>query len=94
MSLKEGLAELIIRKRDYREKEIKTLLEKAMEEWPKNVFTGREYLRKAISLKEVIFKEKGEIYFIKYPEIPNMINSLIKKFIGDETKTNNYHSFL
>ena len=52
-----------------------------MEEWPKNVFTGREYLRKAITIKEKIFKEKGKIYFIKYPEIETKINSIIYKIL-------------
>lgn len=66
-------------KRDKREKEIKSLLEKAIEEWPKNGFDGKDYLKKAGLLKEEIERERGIAYFQKYPEIPEMISQTIDK---------------
>jgi len=79
------LTKIFVKKRDPREKEIKSLLEKSIEEWPMGSFEGREYLDQAIEIKEDIEREKGQIYFEKYPEIPLKIDAVIKELIEYES---------
>jgi len=80
-----GLTNLLIKKRDVREKEIEILLKKTLEAWPMGSFDGREYLDQAIEIKEKIEKEKGQIYFEKYPKILNKIDAVIKELIEYES---------
>ena len=80
-----GLTNLLIKKRDVREKEIQILLKKALEAWPMGSFDGRVYLHQATKLKRDIEKEKGQIYFEKYPKILNKIDAVIKELIEYES---------
>jgi len=70
-------------KRDEREQEINNLLEKALAGESENGFKVREYVTQAISKKEEIEKERGTIYFEKYPEIPEKINKAINYLIDN-----------
>ena len=80
-----GLTNLLIKKRDVREKEIEILLKKTLEAWPMGSFDGRVYLHQATKLKRDIEKEKGQIYFEKYPKILNKIDAVIKELIEYES---------
>ncbi len=66
MVLKKGLINLIVGKRDPREEEIKILLAR----------DGKDYLKEAIKIKESISRDRGTIYFEKYPEISNQIDEV------------------
>jgi len=72
-------------KRDKREEEIKSLLQKASEESHSNNIERINYLNQAKIIKEKIEREKGQIYFKKYPEIPKMINETTNKLIEYES---------
>jgi len=80
-----GLTNLLIKERDVREKEIEILLEKTLEAWPMGSFEGREYLDQAIEIKEKIEKEKGQIYFEKYPKVILKIDETIEKLMEYES---------
>ena len=80
-----GLIEVLVGKRDKREEEINDLLEKVLKEWPKKNHKGKTYLTQATDKKAEIEKERGTIYFDKYPEIPNKIKAIINKLMGYES---------
>ena len=73
------LTKIFVKERDPREKEIESLLKKSIEEWPIKSLECKEYLKQAIKIRENIERNKGRIYFEKYPEIPQKINSIIDK---------------
>ena len=79
------LTKIFVTKRDPREKEIEVLLEKVLEEWPKNGLVGKKYLKQAVDKKKNIERDKGQIYFEKYPEIPKRINSVIDELTEYES---------
>jgi len=79
------LTKIFVKERDPREKEIKNLLRKTLEEWPEKSLNGKEYLKEAIDKKEDIEREKGQIYFEKYPEIPHQIDAVINKLVEYES---------
>jgi len=87
-----SLTKVFVGERDKREKEIENLLEKTLEKWPENGLTGRGYLDQAIAKKEEIEKEKGKIYFKKYPEISQKIDAVVVKLFKDECNSNEYKS--
>ena len=72
-------------KRDKREKDIEDLLKKALKEWPNNSFEGKSYLDNAIKIKLDIKREKGKIYFDKYPEISIMLGEAVNKLFEYQT---------
>ncbi len=48
-------------------------------------FDGKVYLRQATKLKRDIEREKGQIYFEKYPKILNKIDETIEKLMEYES---------
>ena len=87
-----SLKKVLVGKRDPREKEIENLLKKTLEKWPENGLKGRGYLDQAIAKKEEIEKERGKIYFEKYPEISKKIDNVVVKLFEDECNSNEYKS--
>ena len=61
------------------------MLKKALEAWPMGSFDGKVYLRQATKLKRDIEREKGQIYFEKYPKILNKIDETIEKLMEYES---------
>ena len=56
-----------------------------LEEWENNSLNGKSYLNKAIKLKSDIEREKGKVYFEKYPEISKRVGKVINKLLEYET---------
>ena len=79
------LTEILVGKRDEREEEIEDLLKQTLEEWENNSLNGKSYLNKAIKLKSDIEREKGKVYFEKYPEISKRVGKVINKLLEYET---------
>ena len=79
------LTKIFVKERDPREKEIESLLKKSIEEWPIRSLEGQDYLNEAIKIKKDIEREKGQIYFEKYPEIIFEIDETIKRLTEYES---------
>ena len=84
MGLVRKLGDLMIGKRDSREKLIEALLGRSIEEQSKNYHLSKVYLKQAIRIENEIEKDRGRIYFIKYPEMKNNINFLTTKILKYE----------
>ncbi len=72
--MKNKLLRMIRRKRDKRENDIIDLLVDSIKEAKTN--NGEESLKKARKLYNRLFKDRGQLYFEKYPDIPFCVNSI------------------
>ncbi len=74
VGMKNKLLRMIRRKRDKRENDIIDLLVDSIKEAKTN--NGEESLKKARELYNKLFKDRGKLYFEKYPDMPLCINSV------------------
>ena len=72
--MKNILLKTIIGKRDKREKEIIELLVDSIKKEKTN--NGEGSLKKARELYKELFKDRGKLYFEKYPEISQKIDAV------------------